>query len=242
MAFHNQLGRFGDLAQMLTGMADFDQRAANIISGNGNITGQRPTVSQALASKGFSDPNDAAWLVWLALFSGTRNAYLGSGGIVLQPNCPKSPPGFPPGYCLHELAPPLKHGSLRWFCQRIATVKDNLQTRADGSLGVDPSSKPVWNFIITAAGEIVTGSEDFEAIKHTCLAAGSDVWAAGQLGIDGGKVRLVDLQSGHYVRPTVTVGTNLATELIAFTENAFKQYCTHFKMSCLHPSFVCVWG
>jgi hypothetical protein len=39
MAFHSQLGRFGDVAQALTGMADFDQRAANIIAQNGIIAG-----------------------------------------------------------------------------------------------------------------------------------------------------------------------------------------------------------
>jgi hypothetical protein len=241
MPFHSQLGRFGDLAQTLTEMADSDHRAANIISQNGNIIGLRPTLVQTLALKGFWDPNDPTWNTWITAFGTRRNTYMGHGGFVLQQNCPKSPPGFPAGYCLHELAPPLKHGNLRWFSNRVGTIADNLQTRADGSLGVDPSSKPVWNFIVNAAGEIVTGSEDFEAIKHTCLAAGVDVWSAGQLGIKGGVVCLVDLQSGHYVRPNVAPGTSLANELISFTQDVFKDYCAHFNIACLDPSFGCIW-
>jgi hypothetical protein len=162
----------------------------------------------------------------------------------LEQKCTKSSPGFP-GYCLHELAPPLNHGNLRWFSRKLppfSAIADNLQTRADGSLRVDPSSRPIWDFLINQAGEIVTGTEDFEAIKHTCLAAGAGVWAAGQLGIRGGVVHLVDLQSGHYVGPNVLPGTTLANELISFTQDIFNRYCAHFNITCLHENFSCIWG
>jgi hypothetical protein len=242
MAFNSRLGRFGDVAVSLTGMADFDQRAANIIANNGAITGARPNLIQTLAQKGFWDPASHTWQTWVAAFGARRNAYMGSLGGVLQQNCPRSPPGFPVGFCLHELAAPLKHGNLRWFSNRVGTIADNLQTRPDGTTGVDPASKPVWNFIINAAGEIVTGPEDFEAIKHTCLAAGADVWSAGQLGIKSGRIFLVDLQSGHYVRPNVAKGTTLANDLISFTEDIFKNYCSHFGLGCLDNNFSCIWG
>ena len=158
-----------------------------MVGQSGAIIGIRPNLAQALGSKGFWDQNDPTWTSWVSIFAARRNTHI--VGVTeesfLQASCPKSPPGFPSGYCLHELAPPLKHGNLRWFSNRVGAISDNIQTRADGSVGVDPSSKPVWNFTINAAGEIVTGSEDFEQIKHTCLAAGADVWSAGQIGIEG---------------------------------------------------------
>ena len=241
MAFNTHLGRFGDVALALTGVADFDQRAAIIISSNGSIIGGRPGLIQVLSAKGFSDPNDPTWRNWLRIFGRHRNAYMGHGGSVLQMNCTTPNPAFP-AHCLHELSPPLKHGSLRWFSNRVGRVADNVHTRPDGSVGVNPASRPVWNFIINGAGEIVTGSEDFEAIKHTCLAAGADVWAAGQIGIKGGTILLVDLQSGHYVRPNVAPSTHLARELITFTETVFRGYCVHFAISPLDPGFGCVWS
>jgi hypothetical protein len=236
MPFHNQMGRFGDLAQAITLMTNPDQRAANVIAANGHIH------HQALQSKGFLEPIDPVWTSWNGIFGQLRNSHIGNGGSPLQQSCPKSPPGFPPGYCLHELAPPLKHGSLRWFAQRFGAIKDNLHTKADGSVGVIPSARPVWNFVITVEGEIVTGSEDFEAIKHTCLTGGLDAWSAGQLGIRNGMLELVDLQSGHYVRPNVVVGTNLATQMIAFTGQTFGRYCAHFGLGCLAANFHCVWS
>lgn len=95
MAFHSQLGRFGDLAQTLTGTTDFDQHAANIISQNGHIHGGRPTLVQTLGSKGAWDPKDPTWVAWTAVFGARRNTHIGNGGGPLQPNCPRSPPGFP---------------------------------------------------------------------------------------------------------------------------------------------------
>jgi hypothetical protein len=251
MAFHSQLGRFGDVAQALTGMADFDQRAANIIAQNGIIAGTiigtitgpgRPNLFNILGLKGFWEPSDPTWTTWLPFFNGHLGTYKGHGGVALKASCPRSPPGFPTGFCLHELAPPLNHGNPRWFSTLVRGIADNIQTRADGSVGVDPSSRPIWNFIINEVGEIVISSEDFEAIKHTCIAAGADVWSAGQIGIKGGVINLVDLQSGHYVRPNVGQGTSHANALIAFTTVIFKDYCAHFGIRCLDPGFTCIWG
>lgn len=240
MAFNSQLGRFGDTARTLTMVADFDQQAAIIVSGNGPIVGPRPNLIDVLTSKGFSEPGDLTWINWQTTFGTHRNTYMGTGGVVLHQSCTTPHPAFP-AHCLHELSPPLTHGSLRWFSNRVGTIADNLHTRGDGTEGINPASRPVWNFIISAAGEIVTGSEDFEAIKHTCLAAGENVWAAGQIGVRGGSVHLVDLQSGHYVRPNVAPSTHLSRQLIIFTENVFKEYCTHFGIAPLHANFRCVW-
>jgi hypothetical protein len=243
MAYHTQLGRFGDVAQTLTGMSDFDHRAANLIALNGKLIGKRPRLVQLLATKGFSNPKSNTWKKWVnGGFTTNRNQHMAAGGFALQPNCAQSPAGFPVNYCTHELAPPLHYGSLSWFNHNITFRADTIQTNPDGSESVDPSVKPTWNFIITVEGEIITGSEDFEAIKHTCLAAGGNVWSAGQIGIKNKMVKLVDLQSGHYVRANVAQGTPIANALIAFTEAMFKDYCAYFNIGCLDPAFTCIWG
>src|SRR5439155_1428971 len=96
------------------------------------------------------------------------------------------------------------------------------------------------NFVITDWGEILIAREDFEFIKHTSLAAGLTVWSAGQLGIQASTIRLVDLQSGHYVKPNVMPGTTLAHELTSFTDAVFKEYSAHFGLTCLHANFHCL--
>lgn len=132
---------------------------------------------------------------------------MGTGGGPLSAWCTWQWPGFPTGGCAHELTPPLIHGNLRWFSQRLTALPDNLIVQQDGTIVIDPASKPLWNFVIVGTGEIVIGSEDYGWIKHTCLAGGLQVWSAGQIAIENNQVRLVDLQSGHYVRPNVGPGT-----------------------------------
>jgi hypothetical protein len=120
-------------------------------------------------------------------------------------------------------------------------VGTTVHTRSDGTIGVDPAAKPLWNYVVTTAGEILVGSEDFEWIKHTSLAGGLEVWTAGQVGVEQNRVRLVDLQSGHYVGWAILPGSSLANELIRFTEEVFQKYSQYFGL-ILHPSFQCIWS
>jgi hypothetical protein len=111
-------------------------------------------------------------------------------------------------------------------------------------IGVDPSVKPTWNYVVTRRGEILVGAEDFGWIKHTSLAAGQTVWAAGEVGIENGQLRLVNLQSGHYVTSgaaNITPGSALAGALTQFVEDAVKEYYRVFNLPNLHASFKCVW-
>jgi len=82
---------------------------------------------------------------------------------------------------------------------------------------------------------------NFGWIKHTSIAAGQNAWAAGQVGIDGGQLRLVDLQSGHYVlgaAAAIMPGSARANQLIAFTQAVFTQYSGVFRLgTLLHPAF-----
>jgi hypothetical protein len=140
------------------------------------------------------------------------------------------------------MSPPLHYWTMRSFDSRMTT--DNVVQRADGTFGVDTSVQPIFNYVILNHGEILVAPEDFGWVKHTSLAAGATVWSAGQVGILNNQPRLVDLQSGHYVRSRVTPimpGSNLARRLMTFTEVVFKAYFKTFNLVNLHPSFQCVW-
>ena len=91
------------------------------------------------------------------------------------------------------------------------------------------------------SGDILIGTEDYEWIKHITLAAGWKVWSAGEIGIENHQIRLVNVQSGHFVVPNVPPGTGLAQHLISFTNDVFQQYAQTFSLTCLHPQFACVW-
>ena len=144
---------------------------------------------------------------------------------------------------MHELTPPLRYWSMRSFTSRLRTT--NVILRADGTIGVDTSVQPLWNYVLTRRGEILVAAEDFGWIKHTSIAGGQNVWAAGQVGVENGQLRLVDLQSGHYVlagAAQITPGSTLATEMVTFTTDAFREYFQAFALPNLHPSFTCVWA
>jgi hypothetical protein len=241
--YPTQLGRFGTLGVTLTGLSDPDLQAAHLYALNGTLTGPRPTLQDILASKGLWDPNDPLWQHWLPLLGTFRNHYMAAGGHPLTTRCPLPWRSFPPGSCAHELTPPLSHWNLRGFSQRLPNLPDNIVTHPNGAVSVDPASRPMWLYIVTRSGEILVASEDYEWIKHPCIAGGLEVWSAGQLGIENHQIRLADLQSGHYVRPSVGVGTNLARELAVFTRTVFEQYTRTLmpSITCLHPGFDCVW-
>lgn len=244
MAFlDSQLGRFGELSSAhFGGHGDPDVRAAHALASNGIGAPARPSLAAVYGTKLLSDDADPTWLPWAATFAGILNQYQVRGGSPLAGQCPAQWPQLPIGFCMHELTPPLRYWSMRSFSSRLKTT--NVVTRADGTIGVDPSVKPTWNYIITRRGEILVGAEDFGWIKHTSLAAGLAVWAAGEVGIENGQLRLINLQSGHYVTSgaaNITPGSALANVLISFAENTVREYYQVFKLPNLHAAFNCVW-
>jgi len=245
MAFRDtQLGRFGELCTAHFGAhGDPDIRAAHALAKNGVSSPARPPLKSVLGSKVLNEDKDPVWRPWARRFSTLLNKYQSNGGSPLAGECPKAWPQHPPGFCMHELTPPLRYWSMRSFTSRLRTT--NVILRADGTIGVDTSVQPLWNYVLTRRGEILVAAEDFGWIKHTSIAGGQNVWAAGQVGVENGQLRLVDLQSGHYVlagAAQITPGSTLATEMVTFTTDAFREYFQAFALPNLHPSFTCVWA
>jgi hypothetical protein len=244
MAFRDtQFGRFGDLCTAHLGAhGDPDIRAAHALASDGVCSPPRPTLRAVLGSKLLLEDTDPTWQVWMQHFSPILSTYQTRGGSPLAGECPKPWPPQPAGFCMHELTPPLRYWTMRNFVSRLKV--NNVIYRADGTIGVDPSVQPLWNYVLTRRGEILVAAEDFGWIKHTSIAGGQSVWAAGQVGIEKGQLRMVDLQSGHYVlagAAQITPGSTLAAELRQFTENVFRGYFTTFALPNLHSSFACVW-
>jgi hypothetical protein len=239
-----QLGRFGELCTAHFGQhGDPDIRAAHALASNGVSSPARPTLQAVLGSKLLTENADPAWQAWMNHFSGILNTYQSNGGGPLTGECPKPWPPQPAGFCMHELTPPLRYWTMRSFVSRLRI--NNVIVRADGTIGIDPSVQPLWNYVLTRRGDILVAAEDFGWIKHTSIAGGQSVWVAGQVGIENGQLRMVDLQSGHYVlagAAHITPGSALAAEIIKFTENAFRAYFQAFALPNLHPSFACVWA
>jgi hypothetical protein len=239
-----QLGRFGELCRAHFGAhGDPDIRAAHALASNGVCSPARPSLQAVLGTKLLVEDADAVWQPWMQQFSTLLNTYQTNGGSPLAGECPRPWPPQPAGFCMHELTPPLRYWTMRSFVSRLKV--HNVITRADGSIGIDGSVQPLWNYVLTRRGDILVAAEDFGWIKHTSVAGGESVWAAGQVGIESGQLRLVDLQSGHYVlagAAQITPGSALAKELQKFTENVFRSYFQTFGLPNLHQSFHCVWA
>jgi hypothetical protein len=239
-----QLGRFGELCTQHFGAhGDPDIRAAHVVASNGQSGPNRPDLNAVLGTKLLLEDNDAAWQQWNNSFSPLLNAYQSQGGSSLTGECTQMWPGQPKGFCMHEMTPPLRWWSMRSFTSRMRI--NNVALRADGTTGVDTSVQPLWNYVLTRRGEILVGAEDFGWIKHTSLAAGSSVLAAGQVGIENQRLRVIDLQSGHYVlggASHITPGSHLAGLLVQFTEDIFKAYFQAFSLTNLDPAFRCIWA
>jgi hypothetical protein len=105
----------------------------------------------------------------------------------------------------------------------------NVVRRADGTMGVDTAVRPIRNYVLTSRGEILVALEDFEWIKHTSIAGGNDVWSAGQIGVENSQLRVIDLQSGHYIGGNITPGSARAKAIIQFTEKVSGRTSMSFR-------------
>lgn len=234
---HSQLGRLGEFGVKLVDLQDPDHRSAHLYATDGQLAGRRPDLESILDFKGFLTPKDTRWRSWEKRFAMLVDKYRAKGGERLAAVCRHRLGAFPSGVCGHELIPPLYHWNLRGFSFRIKDLPDTVFLEEGGDLKVTPG----WMFVIALNGDVLIGSEDYHLIKHTCLAGGLDVWAAGQVGIQDHRIRLVDLHSGHYVIHNRPLNTHGLETLVSFTRNVVQEYCTKLSVSVLHEGFYCAW-
>ena len=194
-----QLGRFGELCSShFSTHGDPDMKAAHALAANGAAIPPRPLLQAVLGTKLLLEDTDVDWQTWMGQLSSLLNNYQAAGGGPLAGECTRSWPSQPQGFCMHELTPPLRFWTMRSFCSRMRV--NNLLRRADGTVGVDTSVQPLWNYVVTSRGEILVAAEDFGWIKHTSIAGGQNVWAAGQVGLDNGKLHCMSSEHfGHLV-------------------------------------------
>lgn len=251
--YHTQLGRFGEygltlITKPVAISTDPDLMAAHLYAIDGSISNPRPNLQVVLASKGLWDPSDLAWKSWQTVFASLQNTHNTNGGGPLTARCPDRWPGpdpwpaFPIDSCAHELPAPFFHWNLRGFTQHhLRQQPDNVVYATDGTAQVDSSSKPVLLYIVVRSGDILISTEDYEWIKHPCIAGGLEVLSAGEIGVENHQICLVNLRSGHFIRPNVPGGSALAQNLISFTRDVFRQYNQTLNLACLHQQFDCVW-
>src|SRR5580765_7276798 len=152
MAFRDtQLGRFGDVCTQHFGAhGDPDVRAAHALANNGAANPNRPDLQAVLGTKLLMEAADPRWQPWNNSFSALLNTYQRNGGSSLAGECTRQWPGQPQGFCMHELTPPMRYWSMRSFANRMRI--NNVVVRGDGSVGVDGSVQPLWNYVLTRPG------------------------------------------------------------------------------------------
>lgn len=235
MFYPTQLGRYGSLEALVRHHPSPDLKAAHLVAADGDLSpSPRPNLDQIIAMKGFCAITDGAWKAYRSEFEALVTRYTSGGGRLLKSGCTRQIRGVLPGVCVHELVPPMQYWTLRAFDLR---GKDNLATETT----VEPAVESLWNYVIDAGGEILVASEDLGFIKHSSIAAGLEVWAAGQLGIDGGKLRFVNLQSGHYLgqHSGIEPSTEAERDLRKFCSTVFQSYSAHLRPDVLHGGFDC---
>jgi hypothetical protein len=247
-----QLGRFGSFGVKLLrlGSSDPDQLSAHLYASNGQTQyapmASRPTVDQILASKGIWDHASPTWRSWSNTFDGLKRSYLPTiAQLPLQALC-TAPQPRALQQCWHELVPPVEHVNLREFTQQILPTlsKNSVAQDAQGHWYIPKHARPLWNFIITEAGDILLYEEldHFSVVKHSSLSGGDPVWSAGKVGIESQQIRLVDLDSGHFItHPGHHFTAGLLQQLVDFTAAVFRHYAAGLLsgVQCLHAQFAC---
>jgi hypothetical protein len=143
--------------------------------------------------------------------------------------------------CCHEFIPSTEHRPLYgWFHLPSAlalalngtTPIDNVEFDRIGAKPTEWRTTPPQQFgavpllwILDSTGELLVGPEAFRHVKHPSLACGQDIWAAGEIGFEMGKVRVVNLKTGHYLGQTPTGNKAI---LSAFVKAVFLAYNTVF--------------
>jgi hypothetical protein len=235
--YPTQLGRYGSLNVLVQHHARPDWKAAHLVAADGDLQPPtRPNFMDIIAMKGFCATDDGNWTAYRGEFDVLVQKHKARGGRLLNSICPHKIGGVATNVCAHELVPPIEHWTFRLF---DLAGRNNLATP---STIVPNNSQLIWNYVIDADGEILVAREDLGFIKHSSIAAGMDVWAAGELGIEDGELRFVNLNSGHYLGKGS--GHDPSTEaeraVRVFCSTVFQSYSAHLRPNVLHAGFDCL--
>ncbi len=252
MAFRaNQFGRFGLQARTLLQLetqdmiapSDLDFHSARLLAHDNHPSEEtQQTLVYWLNERGYlprEHPSVRAWQETVFPII-CREFQDGERPIALIPSAP--PPGcLPP--CLHDFVPSTLHRPLDgWFDDRSLwrvlnpdgeTPLSNVDSA--GKKEVPAKWVPMWPissglqmgavyilWVLDRNGHILVGPEEWGCVKHSSIAAGDSLWAAGEIGFLDGKVRAVNLSSGHYMRTDLYTGWR--DVLVEFVAAVFRAY------------------
>lgn len=240
----NQLGRLGaEVASLVSSSTRHDEKAASLIGSDGPIPKCAVGTTMRLAARGFLPTTDPTWSRWkVTAFPRIVSSLLGSRRL-FPVVCPQSAP-----VCPHELVAPSQHLTLRGVFRTSGAphdarglprgrIFDNTVVGGSGRWVIDPASIPKILYIIDSDGEILVGREERGIVKHSSLAAGSNVFCAGELGFLGGQLLTANLFSGHYMGGAVRTSDTLRGQLRAFVNEVFRNYERHFGTTFLHSDW-----
>jgi hypothetical protein len=259
MAFRpSQFGRFGSEVGIVVGFSPspistpsgIDAQSASLLGNDTPANGTAEDGAYWLDQRGYPKRAATSYLNWRTSVFPRLVAIKDPQIGLLRSNSPRCEP-----VCIHEFLPSTLHKPLvGWFDVNNVVALDgdslltNVMSDKIGRLVPAPwtpnrtalhnpigrNVKIIW--IIDQAGEILVTPEQLLHVKHSSLAAGCSVWAAGEMGFQSGKLRVINFSSGHYLSSVKIVGYK--TALKPFVEVVFQQY-NHMFLSGLglSPAF-----
>lgn len=248
----SQFGRFGCEVGAVVGFnsaptstpSEIDSHSASLLGRDTPAQGKTEDMAHWLRQRGYPERAGAKYLNWRDVVFRQLVAARNPQIALLSSNHQGCEP-----VCVHDFVPSTLHKPLvGWFTPNswIAYNADgrtpltNVVSDRAGKLvpgdwtprstvsdnPVEADVKLIW--VLDQAGEILVAPEQLKHVKHSSLAAGCSVWAAGEIGFEAGQVRVVTFWSGHYVARTVKMIVGYKSLLKLFTDTVFRKYSESF--------------
>lgn len=218
----SQFGRFGTEVGTLVGFtatpastpSAIDSYSASLLGNDTPAHGKAENSAHWLRQRGYPERSGEEYLTWrdsvfprLVREKHPAIIPLASSHLNCKP------------ICIHDCLPSTLHKPLLgWFNPYAVVAFDydgvssltNITTDQTGTLIPDKwtpnGTVPFYSndsgvtiiWVLDQAGEILVTPEQL-FVKHSSVAAGCSVWAAGEMGFEHGKLRVVNLRSGHYM-------------------------------------------
>jgi hypothetical protein len=209
----SQFGRFGPQAMTLLQLDPAGIAASATDAASARLLGTETPAAHSnlttfywLAERGFLPNDDQRCHEWNNRFAELLRANpeirpLKSNHMRCEP------------VCAHDFIPSTQHRPLYgWFnldsLVAFGSAGVPLDSVSHDGRGVlsptewqSPTGPVMLLWIMDEAGEILVGPEEGGHIKHSSIAAGHVVFAGGEIGFRQGKIRVVNLKTGHYLPP-----------------------------------------